>query len=111
MAVLVSFLPESLQERVFELERGGSEVKYEAAKEVVVATAVRKAEQRKPRESETMAVGVERGVSDWDGGGNSVWSEECDVDAVGMGKGSPAVKCHRCGGVAILRWRALRHGI
>ena len=61
VAVLVSFLPESLQERVFELERGGSEVRYEAAKEVVVATAVRKAEQRKPKESETMAVGIESG--------------------------------------------------
>ena len=99
VAVLVSFLPESLQERVFELERGGSEVRYEAAKEVVVATAVRKAEQRKPKESETMAVGIESGGGDWDGGGSSVWGEECDVDAVGMGKGNPAVKCHRCGGV------------
>ena len=99
VAVLVSFLPESLQEKVFELEKGGSEVKFEAAKEVVVATAVRKAEQRKPRECETMAVGVESGVSDWDGDGGGRWGDECELDAVGMGKGSPAVRCHRCGGM------------
>ena len=74
-------------------------MKFEAAKEVVVATAVRKAEQRKLRESEAMAVGVECGVCDWDGEGRGEWEEECDVDAVGMGKGNPAVKCHKCEGM------------
>ena len=37
VAVLVSYLPEELREKVFEMERGGEDIKYAAAKEVVIA--------------------------------------------------------------------------
>ena len=102
VVVLISFLPETLQEKVFELERGGEEVGYGAAREVVLATAVRKAEQRRPREGDVAAVEadgwsgeMERWDVDGEGGEDGMWS----VDAVGMGKGDPSVRCHRCGGL------------
>ena len=101
VAVLVSFLPEGLQEKVFELERGREGVEYGEAREIVLTTAMRKAEQRRPKEGVVAAVeagvwgdGVERWDGDGEGDEDGVW----DVDAVGMGKGDPGVKCHRCGG-------------
>ena len=52
VAILISMVPEALQEKIFEIEKGGAEVKYEAAKEVAVSTALRRAEQRRPKEDE-----------------------------------------------------------
>ena len=91
-----------LRERVFEMERGGGEVKYGEARDVVIATAVRKAEQRKPRENEVLAMetgGYEDEGGEWSMGEGDGWDREWGVDAVGMGKGNPSVRCHRCGGV------------
>ena len=102
VAVLVACLPEELRERVFEMERGGGEVKYGEARDVVIATVVRKARQRKPRENEVLSMemgGYEDGGGKWSMSEGEGWDREWGVDAVGMGKGNPSVRCHRCGGV------------
>ena len=111
VAILISMIPDDLQEKVFEIEKGSDEVKYQAAKDVVVSMALRRAEQRKPKEDELNAIELKRRQEEeddrwtketdaleegWNGGYDY---GERDVDAVGMGKGNPSIRCLRCGGV------------
>ena len=107
VAILISMVPEALQEKIFEIEKGTAEIKYEMAKEVVITFALRRAEQRKPKEDEinVIEVGQEQYGAEWakqideETGWRWNYEDECDVDAVGMGKGDPNTKCHRCGGI------------
>ena len=109
VAILISMVPDTLQEKIFEIEKGTAEIKYDTAKDVVVTMALRRAEQRRPKEDEFNTVEWRKQMDeegeqwmkeidpmDW-------WSgHECgdvDVDAVGTGKGNPSTVCHRCGGI------------
>jgi hypothetical protein len=56
VAILLSIVPETLQEKIFEIEKGTKEVSYDDAKAVAVTTALRRAEQRKPTEDEIFAL-------------------------------------------------------
>ena len=56
VAILIAIVPEALQEKVFEIEKGATELKYETAKEVAISLALRRAEQRKPKEDEINAI-------------------------------------------------------
>ena len=56
VAILISMVPMEVQEKIFEMERGTEEIRYDQAKAVVVSMALRRAEQRRPREDELMAV-------------------------------------------------------
>ena len=84
-----------MQEKIFEIEKGATAIKYDVAKDVAVTMALRRAEQRRPKEDEVHA--VERSLD----GGGEYWDrdsfeevecgycyDEANVDAVGMGKGS-----------------------
>ena len=110
VAILISMVPEALQEKIFEIEKGGAEVKYEAAKEVAVSTALRRAEQRRPKEDELiMSMEMQKQAEEGEEwawmidqaeapGWYGCWGEDgTDINAVGMGKGSLSTKCHRCG--------------
>ena len=54
-AILISIVPEEIQDKAMEMERGNNKVTFEAAKEVVVATTLRKLERKKGREGEIAA--------------------------------------------------------
>ena len=81
------------------------------AKEVAITLALRRAEQRKPKEDEINAIEnkehQEKEGAEWarhidETAWETYWwgyEEECDVDAVDMGKGSLSAKCHRCSGI------------
>jgi hypothetical protein len=56
VAILISMVPEALQEKIFEIEKGMEKIKYGAARDVVITTALRKAEQRKPNDMDVGAV-------------------------------------------------------
>ena len=66
IAILVSLVPDEVKDRVYEIEKGNDEVTYNMAKEVAVSVALRRAEQRKPKEDEVLAVerwgGLRRGL-------------------------------------------------
>ena len=59
--------------RKFEIEKGTKEAKYDTAKDVVITTALRRAEQRRPKEDEIMAVERRRQESD-----GERWAEELE---------------------------------
>jgi hypothetical protein len=80
VAILISIVPESLQEKIFEIEKGTAEIKYEAAKEVAVSMALRRAEQRRPREDEINA--VERRRQEEEG---ERWADDIDEFGWWMG--------------------------
>lgn len=105
VAILISMVPNDLQEKIFEIEKGTAEIKYQAANYVAVAMALR----RRPKEDEINAIERKRHEEEgeqwameldeaawWE---NSSYGEEADVNAVGMGRGSPSTKCHKCGGI------------
>ena len=48
VAILIAIVPEAMQNNIFEIEKGATEIKYETAKEVAITLALRRAEQRKP---------------------------------------------------------------
>jgi hypothetical protein len=103
VAILISIVPQGMQEQIFEIEKGTNPIQYEAANETVVALAVRRAEQRTPKEDEIMAVERRRQqYLEGEGWAAELWAAEeaagVDIDAVGMGKGNPGTKCHRCQG-------------
>jgi len=86
-------------------------IKCETAKEVAIPLALRRAKQRQPKEDEINAIEYterqEKEGAEWARQMDEMaWEEcwwgyedECDVDAVGMGKGNPITRCHRCGGI------------
>ena len=57
VAIFISKVPEALKEKLFEIEKGSAETKYDAAKEVVVTMVSRRADQRRPKEDEIMVMG------------------------------------------------------
>ena len=109
-------IPEALEKKVFEIEKGSEEINYEIVKEVAVTMALRRSEQRKPMEDEAMSMGMKRRQEEegeewaWgidrqeaDGWWGGWGAGEFDVDALGMRKGSPSIKCIRCG--ALSTWQ------
>ena len=56
VAILISMVAEVLQEKILEIEKGMTNIKYGTAREVVITTALRKAEQRKPNDMDVGAV-------------------------------------------------------
>ena len=106
VAILIAIAPEALQEKIFEIEKGATEINYETAKEVAISLALRRAEQRKPTEDEINAIEnterQEKEGAEWARQMDEIaweacwwgYEEECDVDAIGMGKGNPITRCH-----------------
>ena len=100
-------VPGELQEKIFEIEQGDREIKYQTAKDVAVSLALRKAEQRRPKEAEIEAIEKRRQETEGEQWANELaavewWVQDehaYDVDAVGMGKGDPNTRCLRCGGL------------
>ena len=108
VAILVSMIPEVLKEKVFELEKNTTEIEYSSAKDAVLAFAMRRAERKRPKEDEIMAMErqrLEEEGDDWarmlDAREAEEWTygERVDLDAVRAGKGDPMMTCLRCGGI------------
>ena len=74
----------------------------------MITMALRKTEQRRPKDDEIMTMERRRQEEEsefwaWEVDQQEWYGEggkgDFDVDAVGMGKGNHATKCHRCGGI------------